>query len=366
MLEYQQKYIKYKQKYINLKNLNLLNLNQNQYGGKQTKLKIFDLEKDYGYKKGDLQNNLIDFEKKFGNRFDIKYKNNKYEIILNKVKLPNGLEYYKMVLDIPHRTTKLTPFIIDFFDNIKAVKNNNSYITNIQKTDRLSGTDLVKICLQINKILGAEKTLISDGAEIYCDKSNEPMDLSFIKLLEKDKTFYMGLGFEFEITNTQFPYYRIENKTQLENHVNKIIKNIRKIKTIGIIREYTNTLELMTEIITDNYKKKFEILLMDFNSINKQGYIYVEKPETKINEIILESKQVLDILNKYKDEKQFYKILVKIFRDNCDEYVILYKYIVENLRTQIIYGNNKITRDYVNDFNELITYRYIYLYSYTF
>ena len=67
-------------------------------------------------------------------------------------------------------------------------------------------------------------------------------------------------------------------------------------------------------------------------------------------------------------KKLFYKILVKLFKDNCAEYSILNKYIIGNMRgrTQLIYGKKIIKRDYVIDFDWLIAYRYIYRYSYTF
>jgi len=124
-------------------------------------------------------------------------------------------------------------------------------------------------------------------------------------------------------------------------------------------------LDLINDIIKDNYKGKFDILKNNSNP-TRNDEIYIEKPEEKIKEIFDESKQVLDILYKYKDEVKFYKILIKLFKDNCAEYLILYKYIVENLRTQIVYNKKIIKRDYVNDFDKLKTYRSMYMYSYTF
>jgi len=357
MEKYYQKYIKYKEKYLQYKNSNNILVG----GGK----KIFNLSKTYNYKKGKLQDNLIEFEKKFGNSFQIKYMDHILDIDLKKVKLPNEVEFYRMTYDIPHRTTFLTPIIIDFIDIKKTQKNNITYISNIQKTDKLSGSDLLKISLEINKILGAEKTMLYDGTRVKCDKNNEEMDLSLLKLIERDKTFYMNLGFEFEVDNDAWSYWRWSDKDKFMKEINRLLTNIRNIKTSDIIKEYKETLDLINDIIKDNYKGKFDILKNNSNP-TRNDEIYIEKPEEKIKEIFDESKQVLDILYKYKDEVKFYKILIKLFKDNCAEYLILYKYIVENLRTQIVYNKKIIKRDYVNDFDKLKTYRSMYMYSYTF
>ena len=65
---------------------------------------------------GELQQNIREFEKEYGNNFKIKYKDNIINVNLGKAKLPNDTEFYRMTYDIPHRITELTPFIIDFID----------------------------------------------------------------------------------------------------------------------------------------------------------------------------------------------------------------------------------------------------------
>ena len=354
-MNYYQKYIKYKQKYIKLKNNNIL------IGGTK---KIFDLSKKYDYTKGELQNNLIKFEKEFGNNFQIKYEDHILDIVFKKAKFPNDVKFYRMIYDIPHRTTTLAPLIIDFVDIRKTEPNNISYLYNIQKTDKLSGSDLVKIALKINEILGAEKMLVRDGTKVKCNKNNQDMDLSLLKLIERDKTFYMNLGFDFEVDNNAFAYLRWSDKKKFMKEIKRLLTNIRNIKTSDLIKEYEETLDLLNYIIEVNYKGEFNILIYN-SEPTRDDEIYIEKPQEKIKEIIDESIQVLNILYKYKDEKKFYKILIKLFKDDCAEYSILYKYIVKNLRTQIIYNNKVIKRKYVNDFDKLILYR-SYTYSYTF
>ena len=83
-------------------------------------------------------------------------------------------------------------------------------------------------------------------------------------------------------------------------------------------------------------------------------------------EIINECKDVLDILNKFKKEKLFYKILIKLFNDDCASYYKLYKNIIINNKYKIIYGKKIINRQYKNDFIFLLKLRSLYIFSYTF
>jgi len=331
-------------------------------------MKVFNLSKKYSlFKYGDLQKNLDIFYKEYGKYFKIKYDNIIIDVSLIKLKLLEGLPFYRMKYDIQHRTHNLCPFIIDFIDPHKMEKNNNTYIADIHKTDIISGKELIKICLKINEILGSEKTYIGDGTQVKCDKTDEYMDLSFIKLIEKNSTYYMNLGFDFDvINNNQYIFYmRHKNKDKLIKEINSLIKNIRKIKTYDLIKEYNKTLELIILIIKDNYEKKFEILLDNSYPVVRDQ-IYVENPKEKIMSIFSECIKVLEILNKYKDEHKFYKILIKLFKEYCDEYLILFNNIIVNNRVKIIYGNNIIKRDYILNFKFLMNYRYNYSYSYTF
>jgi len=358
-MDYKNKYLKYKNKYLQLKNYNQIG------GGK----KIFDLSKKYPeYKKGELQNNLLQFIKNFGYKIKIKYNNINIDVIIEEKTLPNKTKFYSMIYNIPKRTSNLYPFIIDFIDRYTMEKNNNSYISNINKTKNISGSEMVKLCLEINKILGVNKTSLGDGTSVICDKNKENMDLSFIKLIEKGMTFYMKFGFDFEFENKSdvFLYYRYTDKKEFIKELNRVLDNIRKIKTKDLIKEYNETLNLITKIIQENYKNTFEIIKEDSYHNIRNNIYYVENPKDKINEIITECKEVLDILHKYKNEKYFYKIMVKIFNDECDKYLILLKYIVDNLRYQIIYGNKKITRDYLKNFRLLYICRGAFWFTYNF
>ena len=268
-----------------------------------------------------------------------------------------------MMYDIKKRTYELTPFIIEFIDPITMEKNNTTYISNIHRTEKISGSEMVKICLRINEVLGAEKTILGDGTKVVCELNKEEMDLSYLKLLERKKTFYMNLGFDYEITKDRFFHMRIEDKDEFTKKINETIDKIRSIKTEEIIEEYEKTMELVVRMIRENYKEKIEMKKSVWNPIYKD--IYIENPENKIMEILEECKKVLDVLNKYREIEYLYEVMIKIFKEKCDEYVVITKYIVENTRTKIKYGKEKIRRKYVKDFSLLVDLRYIW-YSYKF
>jgi hypothetical protein len=71
-------------------------------------------------------------------------------------------------------------------------------------------------------------------------------------------------------------------------------------------------------------------------------------------------------IDKFKQGKLFYKILIKLFNDDCASYYKLYKNIIINNKYKIIYGKKIINRQYKNDFIFLLKLRSLYIFSYTF
>lgn len=361
MADFYNKYLKYKIKYLELKSNNMIG------GGKN---KIFDLdnEKQFKFTENNISNNLNLLEKELGSSFTIKYTINSkpiyIDVVLKKIKSLTNVIFYSLIFSIPFRTTSLMNIKLDFIDPLLIQVNNNSYISNIQRTKEISGSELVQISIRINQLLKVKKIYIYDGTTVQCNK--DQLDLSFLKLIEKKHTFYMKFGFDFEVTNTTFFYQRFANKADLKNEINKLIENIRKIKTLDIIKECNKTIKLMAKIIEEENKHKLQISLISYSNPTLVNEFYKENPEDSIIEIIGDCKDVADILNKYKNEKLFYKVLVKLFTDDCTKYNILFRNIITNAKTKIIYGKEIINREYVIDFDLLMGLRYAYIFSYTF
>jgi hypothetical protein len=325
---------------------------------------IFDLDLEYDFPKYDLQHNLKLIENLYSNEFTIKY------TILNKIisfkikfiqkLLPNNLKFYRLIYKCDNRYTKLNHLMIDFIDIITNKLNNNSYINDIHKTDNISGTEFLLIALRINKILGVKKTNLIDISSIKIN--NIECDLSFIKLLQNNKTFYMKFGFDFEISLTQLPFIRYENIHELKNKINELINRIRKIKISDIKNEY-----IITKNLLENMSKLDEFYIKNDNVSNPMENIeiFVDNPIDKINDILIECNEILNLLNKYSFE-YLYQLFIELFNMNSKDYLVLQKYFIQNKRTKIIYENNIISRDYIFDISVLLLLRNSYYYEYNF
>jgi len=329
---------------------------------------IFNLDLDYNFSKFDLQHNLILLEKLYGNEFIIKYtinnKNISFKVNFIQKLLPNKTKFYRLIYKCEdNRYNKLNHFMIDFIDIITNKLNNNSYINDIHKTNNITGTEFLLIALRINQILGVKKTNLIDIAFIKIN--NVECDLSFIKLLQNNKTFYMKYGFNYEISLTQLPFIRYENLYELKNKMDELLNRIRKVKIIDIKNDYINTKKLLQNIsILEN--NKFYIKNDNLSNPMENIEIYVNNPTDKIKNILEECDDILNLLEKYGNYEYLFELFIKLFEINSNDYLILQKYFIENKRTKIIFENIIISRDYIFDISVLLLLRNSYYYEYNF
>ena len=336
--------------------------------------KIFDLfstnSKIQKFKKREVQKNIKFIYDNYGENFSIKYKDHILPVNLTIKCLPNGRKYFSLKYDYPNRTVDLLPFRIDFIDNISMELNNITYIGDIHRTTSISGSEMVHICLRINKVLGAIKTRLIDDAGIY--HNDKKLDLSYLKLLERGQTFYMKLGFDFELTNTQFMYFKFDNNKQLKKYITELIDKIKSIKIQDIINEYNNILDLLNLAVKENNKKSFKIILTDEYDFIEQNFSrYKDKAFELIPELFNEVYYVLTILNNQNlnhNLTYLYELLIVLFKnpEKLNEYSKLIEYLTESYRHKIIYGDQEVTRVYNMDFMLLKKIRQDYFYSYTF
>jgi hypothetical protein len=324
-----------------------------------------DIHLDYDFKRYELQHNLFLLEQLYGNEFTIKYTlNNKiitFKVNFIKKLLPNNTQFYRLIYTYPNKNTKLNPLMIDFIDIISNKLNNNSYINDIHKTNEISGSELFMIALRINQILGVQKTNLIDIAHIKIN--DKQCDLSFIKLLENNKTFYMKYGFDFEISLTQLPFIRYENLYLLKDKINNLLLNIRKIKITDIIDEYNKTKNLLNNMSDIN---KFNLKIDNTSIPTENIEIFIENPIYQKDSIIHECNEILQLFDKYNNITYLYELFIKLFNMNSSDYLILQKYFIENKRTKIIYEDTIISRDYIFDISILLLLRNSYYYSYHF
>jgi hypothetical protein len=247
---------------------------------------IFNLSQEFEFT-NDTQQNLEILHKKYGDQFQIKHNDNILDVILEKITYDaNNVTFWCLHTDEKNRQNIMYHFCINFYDINSLNLGNISYISNVSKTDKMSGTETVKLVLEINKKLGVQKTFLHDGATIEC--KGKEYDLSYFKLIEKKKTFYMKLGFKLELNKNAMPMVRFNTIRDLENKMDELVEQIRKIKIQDILDEYEETLELLHKINKENNNKEMDIIL-GYKILNSDLIFYHKKnPYGNIQELILE------------------------------------------------------------------------------
>lgn len=331
-------------------------------------MKIFNLSDKNNYKlfNKDLQDNLNILHKLYGNKFYILCNIDKTEYkIPVLLRYPSSkyqkLKYYTLQYYIQDRHNSLFPFKIEYYDFFELKLNNNCYIANIHKTNTISGQVMVKFVIELNRILGVQKAILFDGASVLC--GSNPIDLSFMKLLENNNTFYMKLGFDIEIDPRKIINIRYPNKNTKKKYLIKLVKKVKLIKNTNIIAFFENLLDLCVRIIKNSEYNKLKIYI----SYNKNNnYSKFVSSQHNIFELINKSISILDILKQSK-EKYLYKTMINLFNDknNCHKLVDLLNIIELTDIVKIEYKNTKINYKIFNDLISLSNIRYTY-YSYTY
>ncbi len=311
--------------------------------------------------------NLQLIEKKFGSKFKIKFDDIEVNVVLQKKTLDsNKLKFYVLNYDEPDRTDDLYPFKISFFDPIINKVNNNSYIANIRKTKKISGSSMVKLVLEINRLLHIKKTFLWDGSSVPCH--NDEIDLGLMKIFEKGHTFYMNFGFKPDTTQSNYNLVVFDNIEQLETKLKFLVNKVKKITISSIISQYEKLLDIITKIIKSQDYESLQIVNLEsysFTPLDSNQTVLVKDPKRRINGLFEETNQVLQILLKTK-QKYLVNYLVELFKTNCVDCSILLKYLCYNLNYKIIWKKNQIQRNYLIYFHYIISIRKYFYYSYTF
>lgn len=239
-----------------------------------------------------------------------------------------------------------------------CTKTNDAYIESINASDKYSGTTLVKICLEINNKLNIQKTFIYDAATIRCNEIT--YGLSKFKLLEKERTFYMGLGFDYYIK----PYINITYKDfdsvkAKKLFLKKIIEEIKTIKISDVEIVFNNLIDILYNIIINQ----------DYTNLDIKQYFFYEILENIDDEniidmnILLSTNSFKHLMNnfyinidvyyflknykKYIKNNNLYDYIIKIFNDKtlCKKYKYIDNYYNSNI-FEIKYNNYNINNKF--------------------
>lgn len=109
-----------------------------------------------------LQTNISNILKSYGDQFIIKYNNVRLPAQLYKV---YNSSYYGMKYPMEERCISFLPYDIIFADYSTSKKNNNCHINSIHKYNDLSGTQIVETLIQFLKLINVHKITLTDGSK---------------------------------------------------------------------------------------------------------------------------------------------------------------------------------------------------------
>lgn len=319
-------------------------------------MKTFDLSKEYTFT-DDLQKNLKLLKKLFGSKFYIKTSKYKIPVILEYKSLKYKKKYYyQLSYNIGRRETELYPFQIDFITQFNV--GNDAYIANINKTDKISGSNMINLVLEILKKLNTNIATLFDGTLVDCTEEIK-MDLSFLKLIEKKKSFYEKFGFKYDIYSSYTKGFFNTNK-DLYKKLHSDISKFRKIKISYYKKLYTEVINMISTIFIKQDYQNVDIKVAQIDMWDND-YFYKPKDENRsyLIELISSLENVLRIFNNSKNTL-LYKLMIELFNDKkkCIDYGIIMKNIINNRLYLIKYKNKKITFDNLEIFNNIEYIRY--------
>ncbi len=310
-----------------------------------------------------LQKNLGILYKKLGNRFNISYKRNMMPVFFTKEKSINGGNtYYFMKYGVKTPVgDKLYPFKIRMYYNIKNLKLedvNDVYINNISAIDKddykgqksINGSTIIEMVILLLKRLHVENAYLNDGASITCE-TEENIELTPFKLLEKRRTFYMKFGFIPLLNDLMLRDGRYKNINSFTKMVDKSIDRISKID----MKEVQSYIKKMIHLINTIYSHN------DFENVDIYKSLPKKFENLKINRIknkdILERYRLscIDLEKCMPKSGNFMNWIKKIFYKSCKDYKILLK-VMKPMYSAILYKNKLYKIKYKTDFYNLEEY----------
>ena len=292
--------------------------------------KIFDIDEEYDFIGVNLQENLNELEKHFGNCFSIKQKDIVLRFDLKKINHEpyRNIKFWRLEHIEEKRTTSREPLVIDFVNPVNWDLNDICCMTSLQKTSEYTGKQLVSLCINICKKLNAKKIITGDEASIKCGLNGTTrIDISLLKLILSKQTYYTSMGWKFFQSNSCFFLTQIQDLNKIEEIINDIVDRIRLIKTNAIIKECEDTICLIEKAQKENYSEELEIII-PYPKIYHSIPSYSPNPIAQSQKILNLVSGVLKILHSNNDCVYIYELMAKLSKTSCDDYGILMDHLV--------------------------------------
>lgn len=281
-----------------------------------------------------IPKNKIDihnFIKKFENKTFL-LKNDKVEIEVKLLK--ERRIFIKSKLDFYTIFSLSNEFRIDFFHEKPSFE--NVYIASIAKSEKHSGSEVVKFVIEFLKSFKqVKKAYLIDAAKINCKNSDDTFDLSLYKLLTSYIGFYQKHGFrlvidtgkEEDITNNMV----LLAKKVANYKVKDILENFKKI--INLVEKYKQNIQVKTKYNYNEYSSLYN--LGEF--ISNFGFLYYSMLSYK----------------KYK----FGKFIEKLNDEKCFMLSQLFNSLNNIQYIEFKYKNKKIISQFLVDYFKLFIYK---------
>ena len=212
---------------------------------------------------------------------------------------------------------------------------------------------MINTVLEILRKLNTNIATLFDGTLVDCSEEIK-MDLSFLKLIEKKKSFYEKFGFKYDIYSSYTKGLFNTNK-DLYKKLHSDINEFRKIKISYYKKLYTEVINMISTIFIKQDYHNVDIKIAQINMWDND-YFYKPKDENRkiLIELIFTLENLLRIFNSSKNTL-LYKLMIEIFNDKnkCFNYGIIMENILNNNLCQIKYKNKKITFDNLELFRNI-------------
>jgi len=271
---------------------------------------------------------IHDFIKKFRNKtFLLKNDSMEFEVKLEKTK-----SFVNSKLDFYIITTN--EFTIDFF--YKKPSFENVYIARISKSEKYSGTDVVKFVIEFLKSFKqVKKAYLKDAANVSCKNSDDTIDLSLYKLITSYIGFYQKFGFRLVIEH--------DKEEDITNNMVRLAKKVSNYKVKDILENFKEIIKFV-----EKYKQKVEI---------KSLYNYTTKsPIYSLAEFIKNIGYLYFTMAPYK-KYTFGQFIEKLNNKKCFMLSQLFTSIRSIEFIEFSYEKKKIIPHFLIDYYRLFIYK---------
>jgi len=265
-------------------------------------------------------------------------------------------KFYKIEYLQDKRYTDLHPVQLKFYHKSDKSNRNNCYISNIHKTNDISGTNMMKFVISLLKKLGVKHATIYDGTSVKC--GNERMDLTLQKLIVNGSGFYERFGFSYIVVD-DWHINQFDNTKNLKKILKDKLTIFRKITVKEYIKLYQDLLDLIFSVIKKQDFKNVDIAYYD--DIDEYRYESSDNINEKLIKMLGNINEILGVLFKTK-KKYIYQVMKDTFKDSCQEYVKIINNIIEGNYIQFVkYKNKKVNFMHRHTIDIIKTIRYTQL-----